>query len=510
MRLPLVRRVPHRDGAATTHKDALLVHAVTDDGATAGASARPRPTPGYSGETLDGARLVIRDHLVPRAFAGARLRRTCAATTSPRPRSKPPASTRSCARAGESLAVVPRRARAPAVEAGVAIGITDDETELRRARRGVRAPPGYRRIKLQDRARRRRRDRRRGPRRGRRRGHARRRRQRLVRHSTTVGRARRARRVRRCSASNSRWHPTRSATTRRSPRRLHDTDRASTRSVTSAHVATDAIALGGLPHRQHQARPRRRSRRSASACTTCASTPRRPALIGGMLETGDRAGGERRTGRRFRGSPRRATSRASDRYFADDITEPCVLDDGQLPVPDRPRHRCDAAARRDRAATRSRARRCTPRRISCDHCGGAPDEHDRVLGRVGIEPHQDRIRERRLAGVLRARSRPLRHAGLRARPRHRGDRPRARCRSRSAGTCGCRVRARASSSSFTMRAPRVTPLRAPRSRPGRRSARLRPRGSTHGVRRRRQIGRAVHAAAETGRAAGARGRARSP
>ena len=66
--IPLVR--PFRTArGVTTQKDALLVHVVTADAEGWGECSAER-TPGYSGETLDGARLMLRDHLVPRAFAG--------------------------------------------------------------------------------------------------------------------------------------------------------------------------------------------------------------------------------------------------------------------------------------------------------------------------------------------------------------------------------------------------------------------------------------------------------
>ncbi len=68
VRLPLVRAF-RTARSTTTYKDALLVRAVTDDSAGWGECAA-ETTPAYSGETLDGARLVIRDHLAPRVFAG--------------------------------------------------------------------------------------------------------------------------------------------------------------------------------------------------------------------------------------------------------------------------------------------------------------------------------------------------------------------------------------------------------------------------------------------------------
>jgi O-succinylbenzoate synthase len=53
----------------TTRKEALLVHVVTDDGSGWGeVGAEVAPT--YAPDTLDTARLVLRDELVPRLFAG--------------------------------------------------------------------------------------------------------------------------------------------------------------------------------------------------------------------------------------------------------------------------------------------------------------------------------------------------------------------------------------------------------------------------------------------------------
>ncbi len=147
VRLPLVRAF-RTARSTTTHKDALLVRAVTDDGAGWGECAA-ETTPAYSGETLDGARVVIRDHLAPRVFAGrdftdvrgnhfakyavetacldARLRAS-----------------------GESFRswLAPTRVGAlrTRVPAGVAIGITTDARELRELAAAYVAA-GYRRLK---------------------------------------------------------------------------------------------------------------------------------------------------------------------------------------------------------------------------------------------------------------------------------------------------------------------------------------------------------------------------
>jgi o-succinylbenzoate synthase len=147
VRLPLVRAF-RTARSTTTYKDALLVRVVTDDAAGWGECAA-ETTPAYSGETLDGARLVIREHLAPRVFAGrdftdvrgnhfakyavamacldARLRES-----------------------GESLRswLAPTRVGVlrTRVPAGVAIGITAGEQELRELAAAYVAA-GYRRLK---------------------------------------------------------------------------------------------------------------------------------------------------------------------------------------------------------------------------------------------------------------------------------------------------------------------------------------------------------------------------
>jgi o-succinylbenzoate synthase len=143
VRLPLVR--PFRTlRHETTAKDALLVRVLTRDGEGWG-ECGAEPEPHYSGETLDGTRLVLRDHLIPRVFAGAgfdgvrgnefaRAALECACLD---------AELRAARR---SLAAHLGGVRAT-VEAGVAIGLVDDDAQLRAlAREYVDA--GYRRIKL--------------------------------------------------------------------------------------------------------------------------------------------------------------------------------------------------------------------------------------------------------------------------------------------------------------------------------------------------------------------------
>jgi o-succinylbenzoate synthase len=143
VRLPLLR--PFRTSRGeTTLKDALLVRVLSPDGEGWG-ECGAEPTPSYSGETLESARVVLRDHLIPRVFAGAgfddvrgnefaRGALECACLDA------------QLRASGRSLAAHLGGVRT-SVEAGVAIGLVDDVTRLRAlAREYIDA--GYRRIKL--------------------------------------------------------------------------------------------------------------------------------------------------------------------------------------------------------------------------------------------------------------------------------------------------------------------------------------------------------------------------
>ena len=213
-----------------------------------------------------------------------------------------------------------------------------------------------------------------------------------------------------------------------------------------------------------------------------------PAVIGGMLETG--------VGRAVNvalaslpGFTEAGDLSASDRYFAEDITEPFVLDGGQLTVPAGPgigvtprpemlRRYTVAARDADAALIR---RRC--------YCGRAPDEDDRVLGCIGIEPHQDRIRERRLARVL-LHDRDLFVARALERVRDAEETGREHGAGRGllelvdAALLGRRV--------FVVvvhhAPPRVTPLAGTQVATGSSPAAPSTARPTHGVRRRRQVG----------------------
>ncbi len=142
VRLPLV--TPFRTArVTTTAKEALLLRVRTAAG-IGWAECTAQSTPAYDGETIDDARLALRDHLLPRAFAGASLDDVRGHTA---------------ARAALECALIDARLRAEgvalavwlgagraAVDAGVAVGLLDDLDTLRRAVAAY-ASAGYRRIK---------------------------------------------------------------------------------------------------------------------------------------------------------------------------------------------------------------------------------------------------------------------------------------------------------------------------------------------------------------------------
>jgi o-succinylbenzoate synthase len=142
VRLPLV--APFRTARNTTAlKEVLLVRVRTTDGIGWG-ECTAAATPEYDGETIDGARIALRDHLLPRAFAGATLA---------------DARGHRSARAALECALLDARLRGEgislaawlgaeraSVEAGVAVGLADDLDGLRAAL-GAYVAAGYRRIK---------------------------------------------------------------------------------------------------------------------------------------------------------------------------------------------------------------------------------------------------------------------------------------------------------------------------------------------------------------------------
>ncbi|HEX7094690.1 MAG TPA: hypothetical protein VF183_02325, partial [Acidimicrobiales bacterium] len=72
VRMPLARPFVSRHGART-HKDVLLVRLRNEHGAVGWGECAAEATPMYAPEYVDGAWAVLRDHLVPRLFAGAPL-----------------------------------------------------------------------------------------------------------------------------------------------------------------------------------------------------------------------------------------------------------------------------------------------------------------------------------------------------------------------------------------------------------------------------------------------------
>jgi O-succinylbenzoate synthase len=144
LRVRLALVTPFRTAHNTTAtKEALLVRVRTNDGVGWG-ECTAQPSPEYDGETIDGARVALRDHLLPRAFAGA-------------PFDDVPGN--AAARAALECALLDARLRAEGVSlaewlgavrdtvpAGVAVGLTHGIDELRAIVRGF-VDAGYRRVK---------------------------------------------------------------------------------------------------------------------------------------------------------------------------------------------------------------------------------------------------------------------------------------------------------------------------------------------------------------------------
>ena len=96
-----------------------------------------------------------------------------------------------------------------------------------------------------------------------------------------------------------------------------------------------AIAMGACSDHQRQTRPGRRLPRRPAASTTSPRAHGVPVWCGGMLETGiGRAANLALAA--LPGFTLPGDTSASGRYFAEDITEPFVLEDGHLPVPTGP------------------------------------------------------------------------------------------------------------------------------------------------------------------------------
>jgi len=140
VRMPLV--VPFRTAHGTTAvRDALLVHALTDGADGWGECVAPASA-GYSDETLDAAHAALREVLVPRVLAGSSIDDVTGARFA---RAALGAALLDawCKQHDVSLAQYLGATR-PRVVAGVAIGIASDTVTM--AERYVAA--GYRRLKL--------------------------------------------------------------------------------------------------------------------------------------------------------------------------------------------------------------------------------------------------------------------------------------------------------------------------------------------------------------------------
>jgi O-succinylbenzoate synthase len=142
IRIPLVQRF-RTANTTTATKDALVIRIQGDHGEGWGECAA-FTAPTYTGDTIDAARLVLRDHLLPRLFHGAPLHDVRG---------------HGAARAALECACIDGRlrrdgvglasylgARRDRIEAGVAVGLPDDDVTLAATLRGV-AAAGYRRVK---------------------------------------------------------------------------------------------------------------------------------------------------------------------------------------------------------------------------------------------------------------------------------------------------------------------------------------------------------------------------
>ena len=252
--------------------------------ATVGARSARETTPTYAPETLDTARLVLRDELVPRLFAGAGFDDVRGHHAGPG-RARERVARRAAARRGHLARVVPRRRPRTHVDAG------RRDRHARRRRRARRRRVGrVRRGRVpQHQAARSspvttstsspRCAPRSGPTstlagRRERQLHARRRRPPRARSTSSTSRA-----------SSSRSHPTRSLDHARLAGTAAHADRPRRDDHERARRARRDRARR-VRGREHQGRARRRARRGAPRCTTCASTPASRRARGGMLETG--------------------------------------------------------------------------------------------------------------------------------------------------------------------------------------------------------------------------------
>jgi O-succinylbenzoate synthase len=341
VRIPLVRAF-RTATTITDAKDALLVRVETDDGAGWGECVASN-FPGYLADTIDSSRAALRDHFLPRAFAGrpfddivgnhpARAALECALLDA------------QLRAQGVSLASH-LGATASHVDAGVAVGFDDDVDTFLAA--------GYRRLKCKIEP-------------GR---------------DTTVLRAARAvagPEVKLAADANGTYTifdmkelvaldefdlqcieqplPTDALRDHATLAAKCSTPLCLDESITSAAVARDAIALGAC--RMVSVKPGRLGGLGAARLVHDACVGARvPALAGGMLETG--------IGRAallalaaLPGFAEPGDCSASERYFGPDgdLTEPFVLDDGRLRVPDGPGLGVDVRPDRLTACTIARER----------------------------------------------------------------------------------------------------------------------------------------------------------
>ena len=281
-------------------KDALLVRVVTDD-AEGWGEVGAETTPTYAPDTLDTARLVLHDELVPRLFAGAgfdAVRGHHAAKAA-----LAGAVLDAQLRAEGSRSLPSRRTGTHVPRGRGAIGTHDDLAACSSLAAGVRWPLGYRSLKLKI-----------AP------GHdvdvvaavraevgperdapGRRQRQLHARRRRSSRAARRVRpRVLRAAAR------ARRAPRPRAPRRAPAHADRSRRDDHERAVARDAIGSERVRDREHQGRARRRARRGAPTHDVCVAAG--AARAGGMLETGVGAPRSSRS-RRCRASPSPAICR---------------------------------------------------------------------------------------------------------------------------------------------------------------------------------------------------------
>ncbi len=309
--MPLV--APFRTARSTTiTKEALLVRVQTDDGAVGWGECAAQADPSYAPDTIDTARVVLRDHLLPRAFAGV-----------------PFDDVRGhlAARAALECALLDARLRAEEVSLAAHLGATRELVDAGVAVGfGETAPAGYRRVKYK------------------------------IKPGCDAVEC--AAGVERAVDANGSYTPAQSdalvaldalglqlveqpfapdallahadlARRLRTPVALDET-------ITSANVARDAIALRACD--AVVVKPGRLGLTEARAVHDVCVEAGVPAVIGGLLETG--------IGRAallavaaLPGFTLTGDCAASDRYFGPDgdLTEPFVLDaKGQLRVPDGP------------------------------------------------------------------------------------------------------------------------------------------------------------------------------